>query len=294
MSYDNFKQKVWAAGIQKELERLHIFADGVNKEYSGVIKNLGDTVRIKQLGKPTITTDVFKADTRGLTLDPAETVPDSNISVVVDHRSTFNFKVDDIDEAQGAQGVMEALKGEVSEGLADEQDRYIAGLVNPTANGSGNKVGIVTYNDKYNSGNVVTLTKDNLFSVVDLAQQYLFEQDVSTNTQLELIMPPWINTLFRQNFIATDTDNSGVLKNGKVGMYGAINLKMSNNVSKDGDGNYYVQLRTNRAIAFVEQVTHIEPYRPDLEFTDALKGFNLWGGKIVRPKEMITIVCKPS
>jgi hypothetical protein len=287
MSYDNFKQKVWAAGIQKELERLHIFADGVNKEYTGVIKNLGDTVRIKQVGKPTITTDVFKADTRSLTLSAAETVPDSNVSVVVDHRSTFNFKVDDIDEAQGAQGVMEALKGEVSEGLADEQDRFIADI----AKGS---VGVVTYNDKFNSGNVVTLTKDNLFSVVDLMQQYLFEQDVSTNTPLELIMPPWINTLFRQNFIKTDTDNSAVLKNGKVGMYGSINLKMSNNVAKDANGNYYIQMRTNRAIAFVQQTTHIEPYRPESGFSDALKGFNLWGGKIVRPKEIITLVCKPN
>ena len=285
MAYDNFKEKVWAKGIQKELERLHIFADGVNKEYTGVIKNLGDTVRIKNIGKPTVTTDVFDAATRGITLSSPEVVPDSTVSLVVDHRSTFNFKVDDIDEAQGASGVMDALKGEVSEGLADEQDRFIADLV------KGN-VGVQTWNDKYNSGNVVTLTKDNLFSVVDQAQQALFELDVKPSTQLDMIIPPWVNTLFRQNFIKMDTDNSDVLKNGKVGMYGSINLKMSNNVAVDGDGNYYIQLRTNRAIAFVEQTTHLEPYRPESEFSDAIKGFNLWGGKIVRPKEIITIKCK--
>lgn len=287
MAFDNFKEKVWAAGIQMELERLHVFGDGVNKEYEGVIKNLGDTVRIKQLGKPSIATDVFDASSRGLTLNDPEEVPDSAISVVVDHRSTFNFKVKDIDEAQGANGVMEALRGETSEGLADVQDKFIADLV------KGN-VGVVTYNDKFNSGNVVTLTKDNLFSVVDLAQQALYENDVKTTTELEMIIPPWMNTLFRQSFIHTDTDNSSVLKNGKVGTYGSIGLKMSNNVAKDGSGNYYIQLRTKRAIAFVEQTVHIEPYRPEKGFEDALKGFNLWGGKIVRPKEIITIVCKPN
>ena len=287
MSYDNFKEKVWAAGIQRELERLHIFADGVNKEYTGVIKNLGDTVRIKNVGKPTITTTNIADSGRDITLSAPEVVPDGAISLVVDHRSTFNFKVDDIDEAQGARGVMEVLKSETSEGLADEQDRFIADLVK-------GDVGVVTYNDLYNSGNVVTLTKDNLFAVVDAMQQSLFEKDVKPSTSLDMIIPPWVNTLFRQNFIKTDTDNSAVLQNGKVGMYGSINLKMSNNVAKDGDGNYYIQLRTNRAIAFVQQTTHIEPYRPESGFSDALKGFNLWGGKIVRPKEIITLVCKPN
>jgi hypothetical protein len=286
MAYDNFKEKVWAKGIQKELERLHIFADGVNKEYTGVIKNLGDTVRIKNVGKPTITTDVFDSKSRHLVLSDPETVSDSAVSLVVDHRSTFNFTVDDIDEAQGANGVMDALKGETSEGLADEQDKFIADLAK-------GKVGVQSYNAKVNSGNVVTLTANNLFQVVDLAQQLLFENDVKASTPLDLFIPPWVNTLFRQSFIKADTDNSEVLKNGKVGMYGSINLKMSNNVATDANGNYYLQLRTNRAVAFVEQTTHIEPYRPEKGFQDALKGFNLWGGKIVRPKEFLTIVVKP-
>ena len=282
MAYDNFKEKVWAKAIQKELERLHVFADGTNKEYTGTIKNLGDTVRIKNIGKPSITTDVFDAKTRSLVLSDPETVSDSAVSLVVDHRSTFNFKVDDIDEAQGANGVMEALRSETSEGLADEQDKFIANLVL-------GKTGVQRLD---NSGSAITLTKDNLFEVVDLAQQKLFENDVAPSTELEMIIPPWVNTLFRQGFIKTDTDNSDVLKNGKVGMYGSIALKMSNNVAVDS-GNFYIQLRTKRAIAFVEQTTHIEPYRPEKGFSDALKGFNLWGGKIVRPKEIITIVCTP-
>ena len=284
MSYDNFKEKVWAAGIQRELERLHVFADGVNKEYTGVIKNLGDTVRIKNVGKPTITTTNLADSGRDITLSTPEVVPDGAISLLIDHRSTFNFKVDDIDEAQGAKGVMEVLKSETSEGLADAQDKFIADLAKDDP-------AVKIYS---NSGTAWTLTKDNLFTVVDAAQQMLFEQDVKPSTQLDMIIPPWMNTLFRQSFIHTDTDNSAVLKNGRVGRYGDINLKMSNNVCKDGDGNYYVQLRTSRAIAFVQQTTHIEPYRPESGFSDALKGFNLWGGRIVRPEQIIVIKCKPN
>ena len=287
MSFDNFKEKVWAAGIQTELERLHVFAADTNREYEGVIKNLGDTVRIKNVGKPTIAEHDMYEDGRAITLSDPEEVADGNISVVVDHYATLNFKVDDIDKAQGASEVMDALKGEVSEGIADVHDRFIANLLKGA-------IGISTYNDEYNSGNVVTLTKDNLFGIVDLMQQMLFENDVKTTTPLVLTLPPWVNTLFRQGFIHTDQDNSAVLRNGKVGQYGNIELKMSNNVPKDGDGNWYIPLKTNRAIAFVHQATHLEPYRPEKGFSDALKGLDIYGGKIVRPKELTVLKCKPN
>lgn len=286
MAFDNFKEKVWAEGIQMELDTLHVFGDGVNREYEGEIKDLGDTVRIKQIGKPTMTVGDM-ADGRDITLSDPEEVPESALSVVVDHYITFNYMVQDIDKAQGAKNVMSSLNRETSEGIADVHDKFIADLAKATP-------GIATYNDKFNSGNVVTLTKDNLFNVVDLAQQMLFENNVSPNTPLELIFSPWVNTLFRQSFIKMDTDNSGVLKNGKVGMYGAINLKMSNNVAVDGSGNFYIQLRTKRAIAFINQETHLEPYRPEKKFSDAMKGLDLYGGKIVRPKEIVTIICKPN
>lgn len=286
MSFDNFKRKVWAKGIQKKLERVHVFADGVNTEYEGVIKNLGDTVRILDVGDPTITH--FDLSTgRDITLSDPEEVPEGALSVVVDQGETFNYTVGDIDKAQGANGIMEALNGRTSHGLADKHDRFIANLVK-------NSFAVATYNDAFNSGNVVVVTKDNLFSVVDDAQQLLFENDVPGSEPLDFIIPPWMNKLFRQSFIKMDTDNSGVLKNGRVGMYGNINLKMSNNCAKDSDGNWYLQMRTHNAIAFVNQATHMEPYRPEKKFKDAIKGFDLYGGKIVHPEQIITIICKPS
>jgi hypothetical protein len=287
MAYDNFKEKVWAKGIQKELERLHIFADGVNKEYTGVIKNLGDTVRIKNIGKPTITTDVFDSKSRHLVLSDPETVSDSTVSLVIDHRSTFNFTVDDIDEAQGANGVMDALKGETSEGLADVHDRFIADLVKTDP-------AVHRYADS-----AIALTVDNLFATLDGAQQLLFEQDVKPSTEIDVFIPFWIHTLLRQGFIKTDTDNSSMLKNGMVAKYGSMNLKASNNVPTKTVGSgqnayteYLIQMRTHRAIAFVHQATHLEPYRPEKSFSDAIKGFDLYGGRIVRPKEIITIPVK--
>ena len=88
-----------------------------------------------------------------------------------------------------------------------------------------------------------------------------------------------------------DTDNSDMLKNGKVGRYGNVLIKMSNNIAKSADGEL-LQLKTDRAIAFVNPMTHTEAYRPENQFSDAVKGFVLYDGKIVRPKEMIVMNVK--
>lgn len=284
MSYNNFIEKIWAKGIQTELERLHVFADGVNREYEGVIKNLGDTVRIKNVGKPTITRGTLADVKRSIVLGDPEDVPDGAVSVVVDQYSTFNYKVEDIDKAQGAGDVMDALNKETSEGLADEHDKFIANLVLGDA---GVKM--------YNGGTPIALTKDNVFEVLDLAQQGLWENDVNPTTGLTTIVPPWVHTLLRQGYIKTDTDNSQMLQNGMVAKYGNIGIKMSNNVATKKVSNadvWYIQMRTDRAIAFVNQATHLEPYRPEKGFSDAMKGLDLFGGKIVRPKEIITIPVK--
>ena len=47
-----------------------------------------------------------------------------------------------------------------------------------------------------------------------------------------------------------------------------------------------IMVRTQRAIAYACPKIHVEPYRPEKDFKDAVKGFALYGAKIVRPKEM--------
>jgi hypothetical protein len=61
-----------------------------------------------------------------------------------------------------------------------------------------------------------------------------------------------------------------------------------------GDVKYKCLMRTTRAIAFAEQLSEIEAYRPEKRFADAVKGLHLYGAKVVYPEEMVTIdVCIP-
>lgn len=279
MSYQNFKAKIWAKAIDRDLERKTVFADDTNKEYSGQIKALGDTVRIMNVAAPTVTTQILKDG--NIKLEDPEHVSDQSVSLVVDYLSTFNYVVGDIDAAQGAGKVLAVLNEQVSEKVAGEIDKAIADL----------SLGTVGIN-KYDKANTV-INKDNILDVLDSMQTKLFEKDVATTTEISVTMPPWMFKVLKQAFVQLDTDNSNMMENGKVAKYSNMTIKMSNNVARDKNGHYYVQAKTKRAIALAKSENHTEAYRPEKGFADAVKGFCMFGCKVVRPAEMITLECSP-
>ena len=281
MSYQNFKAKIWSKAIDRDLERVFVFADGTNQSYSGEIKGLGDTVRIKGVGKPTVTE--HKLIDGDITLSTPEKVSDTSVSLVIDRAAYFNYAVGDIDKEQGAGNVMAVLNTESSEEVANKIDKYISDLVNPDSG----TVGLQMYTK-------TQVTNANVMATLDACQALLYANDVSPATEVEMILPPWLYMLFRQAYQNKDTDNSEYLTNGKVAKYGNMTIKMSNNVSVKNDGTrdvYYVQIRTKRAIAFASSEAHTEAYRPESSFSDAVKGFKLYGAKVVRPKELIVLPC---
>ena len=56
MAYKNFIPEIWAETINRDLERMHVFAADCNREYEGSVAKKGDSVRILGVGSPTITT----------------------------------------------------------------------------------------------------------------------------------------------------------------------------------------------------------------------------------------------
>lgn len=275
MSYNNFIPTVWAEAINRELERKLVFAEDCNRQYEGSVQKSGDSVRILGVGKPTITKQVGGE----IQLEDPEKVADTSVTMLIDRIAYFNYMIDDIDKRQTVGGVMEALNEESSEGLAGAMDEDIAAL-------AAEKDAVKLYSSTQ------SITADTVLSTLDDAVQRLQENDVPADTQIVATVPPWYLTILRQAYTRLDTDNSAMLKNGKVGRYNNVIIKMSNNVSGISGGGSNIMVRTKRAVAFVNALTHTEPYRPEKRFSDAVKGFCLYGTKIVRPKEMIVLNVK--
>lgn len=285
MAYQNFIPTVWNEGIERELERLCVFVEDCNRKYEGQVKKKGESVTILGVGKPTIK-NITKAS-RNKDIDAPEEIEDTSVIMYINQIAYFNYLVGDIDKAQAVGGVMDALEAETSEGLADEVDRYIASFAVDSGVSK-----LFSAPVKVVAGTASTGEK-NVLHVLDEAIQKLLENDVKSTTKIVVTISPRFYTLYKRAYIDKDTDNSEILKNGKVGKYGNVIVKMSNNVHKtDSGATDNIMIRTQRAIAFAKPLTHTEAYRPEKKFADAVKGFILYDAKVVRPKEVININVK--
>ena len=286
MSYANFIPTVWNEQIDRELERLCVFVEDCNTKYEGEVKKKGESVTILGVGKPTITR-IAKAD-RNQNLNDPEEIEDTSVIMYINQIATFNYMVGDIDKAQGAGGIMEALEEETSEGLANEVDKYIAGFaVDSSVKPLNTSAVKVVAKETETSGEKYIL------DLIDDAIQVLQENDVKETTKVVMTVSPRFYKLFKKAYKFEDTNNSKILKNGKVGMYGNVVVKLSNNVHKTNNGAVdNIMIRTQRAVAFAKPLTHTEAYRPEKKFADAVKGYILFDAKVVRPKEIININVK--
>ena len=278
MAYTNFIPSVWAETINRELERACVFVEDCNRQYEGLVSSKGDSVHILGVGKPTIKS-LDRANASG-EIDSAEEIEDTSVILNVNQIRYFNYMVGDIDKAQAVGGLMDALSQETSEGLANEMDKFISNMAGSD--------GVTKLTDT-----ATVVTKDNVLDILDTAIMKLQENDVSMASGITITVSPRFYKLFKQAYISKDTDNSDFLKNGKVAMYGNVTVKLSNNVAKTDNGAVdNIMIRTKRAIAFVNPLTHTEAYRPEKTFADAVKGYVLFDGKVVRPKEIINVNVK--
>lgn len=277
MAYRNFIPEMWAKTIERDLPKAHVFAADTNKQYEGTVSAMGDTVRILGVGKPTISTQTGGS----IVFTGAEDVEDTSVSMVINQIAKFNYKVDDIDKRLAVNGVMEALQAEATLGMADAQDKAVSAL-------SLDKLAV-----RYTAAaSPTTITASNVLATLDGCLLKLYENDVNREGFISATVPPWFYMMLKQAYTELDTNNSGILENGMVGKYGNVIIRMSNNVALDTSSNSLIQIKTNKALAFACPLIKTEPYRPELGMSDAVKGFALYGAKIVRPKEMIVLNCK--
>lgn len=274
MSLSSFVPTFWSQAINRELERKCVFAEDCNRQYEGDVKKTGDAVRILGVGKPTI---LSSTDSK-IVLPEPEDIADSSVLMPIEQIAYFTYQVDDISLRQRKGDMLDALSAETSEGLANTMDKYIASLA---ISSDAVKLGAVP----------AYVDKDNVLSIIDEGLMNLYGNDVTPNSKITITVSPRFYFLIKTAYQKLDTDNSGMMKNGNVGRYGNVIVKMSNNVVVD-KGVESIMLRTDRAVAFVNPLTHTEAFRPEKAFSDAVKGFVLFDSKIVRPKEMVILNVK--
>lgn len=290
MSFQKFKPEVWSAKFMEDLDMKLVFKEDCNHAYEGDARKPGDGVRILGLGDVDIQA---WHDGKLHTLSDPQEVEGHSLYMPINEIRYFHFFVDDLDkrQAQGGSGLMGKYMSKAKDRMAEQIDTFIANLhvgkVAPAFyTGSGTaKVSAPIQISADGTGNTTAI-----LDAIDEAYLPLLENNVSRDTKVTLTAPPWFIQMLKRAYVELDTDNSAMLKNGRVGRYGGIILKESNNVAhatENGHDVYHIQLKTDEALAFVNPYTHQEGYRPDRAFEDCVKGYTLFDGMVVQPKQCI-------
>lgn len=273
-----FQQTIWSKSILRSLEKITSLRNHCNFQYEKDSENAKE-VKILSVNRPTIRTYV-----PGTAL-VRESAADSSQLLRLDQYRYFNFEVEDIVKAQSVPGLMEALTDEAGKGLALEGDMYVAEVVkDAVANG----VVVDEANqtkEQIATSESITLTTSNAMASVEDGFAALYSNDCKVSDTFYLELAPKVFTTYRQQLTELSTNNPEILKKGAVGKINNAFVCIENCLPNDGTDNFNI-LRTDKAIAFAEQIEKVEKYRPEDAFTDAVKGLYVFGAKIVRPKEI--------
>ena len=112
----------------------------------------------------------------------------------------------------------------------------------------------------------------------------LYRSNVYDADDMIFEVSPEVGELILKAKINVATGNRDSLENGCIGNICGAKIYVSNNVVRDGNIHKCVA-RSKRSVAFAEQLSEIEAYRPEKRFADAVKGLHLYGAKIVFPEE---------
>jgi len=271
MSISNFIPTVWSETLCKNLDKHYVGISNCTRDFEGEIKEKGSKVVICHLE------DLFigNYDKDFIISDP-EPLEGTTTELVIEKARYFNFQIDDIDKVQLAPKLMEEAMRLAASGLANEADKYV-------------------YQQQKDATEVIEafgITSNEILDIIIQARTKLYENNVGPGTEVVLEVSPAVARLMLKAKLNISTDNDELLQTGCIGSIAGFKVFVTNNIVSevdDGDTIYHCFARTKRAIAFAEQISEVEAYRPDSRFADAVKGLHLYGAKIVCPKELIRL-----
>lgn len=274
VGYKGFIPKLWSSRLLEHFDNSLVALNLVTREYEGQISAFGDTVYINQLG------DVTIKEYTGADIDGPEELNSVQQTLTIDKGRYFNFQVKDVAKAQANVNLIDAATLRAAYQMANEIDKE---LLTAMADGAKTKVGTQVA--------PVEVTPENAYNLlVDLAVK-MNEGNIPLGNR-KVVLPPWYLGMLSKD--KRFTSQVAVLQNGVVegGNISGLQLVQSNNLK--GTAAYTsVVAGVPEATAFANQVVETEAFRPEANFSDAVKGLQVYGSSVIRPEALAVLNVKP-
>lgn len=276
MSVQNFIPTIWSARLNESLKKNLVYGNVVNTDYEGEIKGQGSTVKINSIGAVTIGNyDKVAGIGNPQELDATQK------TLVIDQAKYFNFQVDDVDAAQANVNLLDGGIVEASYGLANVVDQYLAGFYTE----------VKAENTMGNDATPITPTKDTAYDLlIDLG--VLLDENNVPESERFVVVPAWYYGLLLKD--ARFTKDPNIIRTGYVGDIDGMMVYKSNNVPNTAGAKYKIIAGHKSAISFAGQVDSVEAFRPEKQFSDAVKGLQVFGAKCIKPEALAVLTVNKS
>lgn len=276
MALTNFIPQLWSGALLAHLDKAHVVANLVNRNYEGEIRQYGDTVKISQIGDITVSDYVENTDIN----DPEELSVTQKV-LTIDKQKYFNFQIDDVDAAQIRTSLMDAAMQRAAYALADATEKIILTAIDTDAT---NKL-----------LPAAALDETNVYKEIVKMKVAMDKANVPSQGRWLVVSPDTHALLLQdQRFVATGgTMAEETLRNGFIGRILGFDVYLSNNISTLTNGNAAIA-GVNMAVTFAEQIVETEAYRMEKRFADSVKGLNIFGVKVIYPECLVCLKSTPS
>ncbi|AOK91365.1 P22 phage major capsid protein family protein [Paenibacillus polymyxa] len=276
MSVQNFIPTIWSARLNESLKKNLVYGNVVNTDYEGEIKGQGSTVKINSIGAITIGNyDKVAGIGNPQELDAMQK------TLVIDQAKYFNFQVDDVDAAQANVNLLDGGIVEASYGLANVVDQYLAGFYTEVK--AENTIG--------NDTTPIIPTSSKAYDLlIDLG--VLLDENNVPESERFVVVPAWYYGLLLKD--ARFTKDPNIIRTGYVGDIDGMTVYKSNNVPNTTGAKYKLIAGHKSAISFAGQVDSVEAFRPEKQFSDAVKGLQVFGAKCIKPEALAVLTANKS
>lgn len=284
-----FAVTLWSPKITAYLKNLGAYADIVNHDYEGEIKNKGD--RVNFFSKNGLTVRDYNPSATGFTEISTEQPVGDKKTLVVDQQKYIAFEVEDIDKVQANVKIVDEWTQTMASSFADVKDAYVHGLA---------VTGAAT---KLHSDSAKEITKSNVWAEVCAMQRVLTRKKALTKAGLDysgkrpalVITPEFQEILLQSDNYFANAFGDNVLRKGQVGHIGIFDVFVDTNIQTDKSGtgtsatySQKIVAMTSQGITYADQITETETYRSQKSFKDVVRSLMTYGAAIANADCIVT------
>jgi hypothetical protein len=288
-THKGFAVQLWSPKVTAYLKNLGAYADIVNKDYEGEIKDKGSQVHF--FSKNGLTVRDYNVDATGFSEITTEQPSGDKKTLTVDQQKYIAFEIEDIDKVQASVKLVDEWTQTMASSFADEKDAHIHGKA------------IAGAATKLHNDSALQITKDNVWAEVCALQRVLTRKKALTKAGLDysgkrpaLVITPEFQEILLQcsNYFA-NAFGDNVLRKGQVGHIGVFDVFVDTNIQTDKSGtgtaatySQKIVAMTSQAITFADQITETETYRSQKTFKDVVRSLMTYGCAVANPDCIVT------